>query len=504
MPSARRPTERIGERARQGHAVPEQSQADACGHQRELRDEGERVVSARAGGGGQTGRTGRAGGTALAPGSRFAGCARRTRLTALTGRTALTRRTRLTGRTTLARRTGGPASPAGPPHRPDRARLPDRAHLQDRRAPARRRDPPDRPVRPRPAHPRARRPRARPPDRPRPAGPRVPGSRGAHAHRQPGPAPARPVPRWRARDVPVRRVAARGAGRLLPDAAPSAAAEGLPAVPLPFGDSVGAAVSGAGSVMVLLDRAVLRVLPVQDQYHQCGQQSRHQQRSEAAQAAGEQGDHQVAYPGPRRRCLKVGCVTGSPGRVLPHMPVFGLHCSHEQVHPSALLAAVPAGRGGRVRRRDVVGPLLAVERPAGPVGVRVVLAGRGAAGHVAAVRRGERARPALPPGDHRPGHRHARRDVPGPVLGGAGHRRGQQRAHHRRRLAAQGACATPGCASASTSSARCCAARRSATTGWSASTGRRSGQPAGRPATAGRRRGQRGHRRAGARSGPTG
>jgi hypothetical protein len=45
------------------------------------------------------------------------------------------------------------------------------------------------------------------------------------------------------------------------------AAEGFSAVPLPFDDSVGATVSGAGSVMVLLDRAVLRVLSVQDQYH---------------------------------------------------------------------------------------------------------------------------------------------------------------------------------------------------------------------------------------------
>ena len=49
-----------------------------------------------------------------------------------------------------------------------------------------------------------------------------------------------------------------------------------------------------------------------------------------------------------------------------------------------------------------------------------------------AVRRGQRARPALPPGDRRPGDRDPRRDVPGPVLGRAGHRRGDERAHHRR------------------------------------------------------------------------
>ena len=253
----------------------------------------------------------------------------------------------------VAARPGGPAGPAGPPgpgsprrprfasgrppdpaqpdpaHRPDRAHPPDPAHRPGRARPQDRRAPPHRPDRahlpdrrspcgpagtaltgraglPAPPH---RPGRARPPDPARPpapgspAGPASPcrpaGPREPRGPRSPAAGPrsgAAPVPRWRARDVPVRRVAARGAGRLLPDAAPfAAAAEGPPAVPLPFGDSVGAAVSGAGSVMVLLDRAVLRVLPVQDQYHQCGQQSRHQQRSEAAQAAGEQGDH----PGPR-------------------------------------------------------------------------------------------------------------------------------------------------------------------------------------------------------------
>lgn len=84
-----------------------------------------------------------------------------------------------------------------------------------------------------------------------------------------------------------------------------------------------------------------------------------------------------------------------------------------------------------------------MERPAGPVRLRVVLARRRPPGHRPAVRRGQRARPALPPGDHRAGDRHPRRDVPGPVLGRAGHRRGEQRAHHRRRLAAQGRARRP-------------------------------------------------------------
>jgi hypothetical protein len=75
-----------------------------------------------------------------------------------------------------------------------------------------------------------------------------------------------------ARDVPVRRVAARGVGRLR-DAVPfPATSAGRPAAPLPFGDSVEAeestAVSGAGSVMVLLGRVIDTVLPVQHQYHQ--------------------------------------------------------------------------------------------------------------------------------------------------------------------------------------------------------------------------------------------
>ncbi|CAA9436284.1 MAG: Similar to F420-dependent glucose-6-phosphate dehydrogenase, Mext_1273 family, partial [uncultured Pseudonocardia sp.] len=98
----------------------------------------------------------------------------------------------------------------------------------------------------------------------------------------------------------------------------------------------------------------------------------------------------------------------------------------------------PARAGGRLRRGDVLGPLLAVERAPGPVGVRLVLAGSRAAVHRPALRRGQRARAALPPGDHRPGHRHARHHVPRPVLGGAGHRRGEQRAHHGRQVAAQG------------------------------------------------------------------
>ena len=79
--------------------------------------------------------------------------------------------------------------------------------------------------------------------------------------------------------------------------------------------------------------------------------------------------------------------------------------------------AAASSRGGGLRRRDVVGPLLAVERAAGRVRVRLVVARRRAGGDDAAVRRGERARAAIPPGHHRPGDRHARGDVPRAVLG---------------------------------------------------------------------------------------
>ena len=63
---------------------------------------------------------------------------------------------------------------------------------------------------------------------------------------------------------------------------------------------------------------------------------------------------------------------------------------------------------------------------------RMVVAGRGDGGDRVAVRRGQRARPALSPGDRRPGGGHAMRDVPRTAVGRARHQRGVQRAHHRR------------------------------------------------------------------------
>ena len=63
------------------------------------------------------------------------------------------------------------------------------------------------------------------------------------------------------------------------------------------------------------------------------------------------------------------------------MPVIGFHASHEQIHPADLLDAVQRRRAGGLHRGDVLGPLQPVERAAGPLGVRLVLARRRAAGH---------------------------------------------------------------------------------------------------------------------------
>ena len=350
--------------------------------------------------------------------------------------------------------TGGPRYPLDlpdPAHRPDRARPPDR------RAPL---------LRPDPAHRRTtltrRTGRARGTGlapltlRARRAGltrrtgralqaSGPAGSREARARRRPGPAPA---PGRRRGGRRPRRAgpagAARGVGRLRRRRAVRRPAEGLPAVPLPFGDSVGAAVSGAGSVMVLLDRAVLRVLSVQDQYHECRQQSRHQQRSEAAQAAGEQGDHPGRVPGIRPpMSRRSGVSQGPPEGYCPACRFSGCTARTNRSIParcSPPCQQAEAAGFDAAMWSDHFSPWSARQ---GHSGVRVVLAGRGAAGDALPFGVVNAPGPALPPGDHRAGDRHARRDVPGPVLGRAGHRRGQQRAHHRRRLAAQGGAQRP-------------------------------------------------------------
>ncbi len=109
----------------------------------------------------------------------------------------------------------------------------------------------------------------------------------------------------------------------------------------------------------------------------------------------------------RRRRARTASACGRAPRAGNDRPmtVVGFHASHEQVHPSALLDAVQRAEAAGFTRRDVLGPLLAVERAAGPQRLRLVVARRGAGHHVAAVRHRHRARPALPPGDRRAGDR---------------------------------------------------------------------------------------------------
>ena len=136
------------------------------------------------------------------------------------------------------------------------------------------------------------------------------------------------------------------------------------------------------------------------------------------------------------------------------------------MHPAELLRAVQPRRGGRLRRGDVLGPLLA----------------RGASGRATPASRGRGSArrwrrtdlpfgvvnapgPALPPGDRRPGDRDAGRDVPGRLLGGARHRARHSNEHitgdgwPRKEVRER-----PAARVRATSSARCSPARRSATT----------------------------------------
>ena len=80
---------------------------------------------------------------------------------------------------------------------------------------------------------------------------------------------------------------------------------------------------------------------------------------------------------------------GVPARVVtPH--ATDRHPCLARADPSERAARCrPSSRGGRLRGGDVIGPLLAVERAARGVGLRLVVSRRGVAGDVAAVRRGE-------------------------------------------------------------------------------------------------------------------
>ncbi len=137
------------------------------------------------------------------------------------------------------------------------------------------------------------------------------------------------------------------------------------------------------------------------------------------------------------------------------MTIYGFHASHEQVHPAALLDAV--------QRAEAAGFTAAMcSDHFSPWSERQGHSPR-SPGPGSARRWRRRAcrsasstpRAALPPGDHRPGDRHARRDVPGPLLGGARHRRGVATSTSRATAGRARRSATPGCASAWTSSGRC-------------------------------------------------
>ena len=118
------------------------------------------------------------------------------------------------------------------------------------------------------------------------------------------------------------------------------------------------------------------------------------------------GDHGAVHARAcRPRTARRAC-EGGREREEPPMTVVGFHASHEQVHPPALLDAVQRAEAAGLHRGDVLRPLLAVERAAGP---QRRSPGPGSA------RRWRRRRlpfgvvnapgPALPPGDHRPGDR---------------------------------------------------------------------------------------------------
>ena len=62
------------------------------------------------------------------------------------------------------------------------------------------------------------------------------------------------------------------------------------------------------------------------------------------------------------------------------MTAIGIHASHEQIAPSALLTRDARGGGRGLRARLVLGPLLALERAPGRVGLRLVVARRRDAG----------------------------------------------------------------------------------------------------------------------------
>ena len=184
------------------------------------------------------------------------------------------------------------------------------------------------------------------------------------------------------------------------------------------------------------------------------------------------------YPHPPGRCLEVGCVTGSPGRVLPDMPVFGCTAPTSRSIPAH--CSPPANRPRRPGSTPRCPRTTSRRGARGRATPAFAWSWLGAAlrDDGAAVRHRQRSRPALPPGDHRPGDRprsprcspdrfwvgarHAARPATSTSPATAGRRKDVRTARLRE------------CVDVIRRAAR--AARRSATTGWSRSTGRGCGR----------------------------
>ena len=120
------------------------------------------------------------------------------------------------------------------------------------------------------------------------------------------------------------------------------------------------------------------------------------------------------------------------------MAAIGIHASHEQIAPSALLTAMREAEAAGFRRAWSSDHFSPWSERQGESGFAWAWLGAAHAGDRDALRRRQRARAALPPGDRGAGGRHAGRDVPGPAVRRARHRRVLQRAHHRGAVAAQG------------------------------------------------------------------
>ena len=113
------------------------------------------------------------------------------------------------------------------------------------------------------------------------------------------------------------------------------------------------------------------------------------------------------------------------------------------VHAIAAARCRGGCRSRRLRSRDVLRSPCPVERASGSFRARLVVARRGNAGIDGAIRCRDCAGPALPPGDRRPGDRHARRPLSRPLLGSTRLWRGAQRARHRRPMAGETAARCP-------------------------------------------------------------